>query len=171
MHPGAVGLGIPQYGSYALQVVTEADPLSPACSVERPKAQADAAGTMLRLTLRRSKGNRVRGLSGASAWSAAWGLMYPRRKGSLLSTEEDEMGLLRPSNTRVLRGVRGPACPRCRRATEVREHIRVTAELHRKPFYFRRWYYCTNPTCDTRVIVDNTLKVKRKPPHSAEPRR
>ena len=41
--------------------------------------------------------------------------------------------------------------------------MRITPELRRNPFYFRRWYYCTNPTCDTRVIVDNTFKVKRKP--------
>ena len=70
------------------------------------------------------------------------------------------MGLPRSGNTRVVPGIRGIACPRCRRATEVREHIRITPELRRKPFYFRRRYYCTTPRCDTRLIVKNEFRVE-----------
>ena len=74
------------------------------------------------------------------------------------------MRLPRSGNTRVVSGVRGVACPRCRRATEVREHVRVTAELRRKTFYFRRWYYCPNPNCDTRHIVHDAFRVAKVTP-------
>lgn len=119
---------------------------------------------MLRLTLHSAE---ERGLPSTRAHeslclvSSVGAKLNPRRKGGLLFAE-GKVGLLRPSNTRVLRDDRGPACPRCRRGTEVREHARITAELLRKPFYYRRWYYCTNPHCDTRQILHDYFKVKNK---------
>lgn len=74
------------------------------------------------------------------------------------------MGLPRSANTRVVAGARGPVCPRCRRATEVREHLWITSELRRKPFYFSRWYYCTNPVCSTRLIVHTAFRVENRKP-------
>jgi hypothetical protein len=47
----------------------------------------------------------------------------------------------------------GVPCPRCGRATEIREHRYVTAKELRRPFYFCRWFYCRNPRCKTTTIV------------------
>lgn len=74
------------------------------------------------------------------------------------------MRLSRSENTRVVPGIHGVACPRCRRVTEVREHMRITPELRRKPFYFRRWFYCTNLRCDTRLIVQGEFRVENRKP-------
>jgi hypothetical protein len=47
----------------------------------------------------------------------------------------------------------GCPCPRCGRATEIREHRYITAKELRKPYYYRRWYFCRNPNCRTSIIV------------------
>jgi hypothetical protein len=47
----------------------------------------------------------------------------------------------------------GPPCPRCRQPMEVREHERITEkELHR-PFYYSRWFNCTNRQCKTTLVM------------------
>ncbi len=53
----------------------------------------------------------------------------------------------------------GPPCPRCRRPMQIREHRHVTAHLARKPYYFRRWYYCTYQDCKTEFVMPNEFKV------------
>ena len=47
----------------------------------------------------------------------------------------------------------GPLCHRCGQATEVREHAAITDKELRRPFYYLRWYNCTNPDCATTLIM------------------
>jgi hypothetical protein len=50
-------------------------------------------------------------------------------------------------------GSSGIPCPRCGRATEIREHRSISAKELRRPFYYSRWYFCRNPRCKTTTIV------------------
>ena len=50
-------------------------------------------------------------------------------------------------------GSSGDPCPRCGRATEIREHRYITAKELRRPFYYSRWFFCRNPRCKTSTIV------------------
>jgi hypothetical protein len=50
-------------------------------------------------------------------------------------------------------GTSGVCCPRCGRATEIREHRYITAKSLRRPFYYSRWFFCRNPHCRTSTIV------------------
>jgi hypothetical protein len=61
----------------------------------------------------------------------------------------------------------GDPCPRCGQLTEVREHRSVTAKLLRQPFYYSRWFYCTNPSCRTTLIMPEHFRVY---PAQPEPR-
>ena len=54
---------------------------------------------------------------------------------------------------------RGDPCPRCGRATEIREHKQITARELRRPFYYARWFYCVNARCRTTVIVADRYRV------------
>jgi hypothetical protein len=53
----------------------------------------------------------------------------------------------------------GGPCPRCGRATEVRQHPSITAKELRRPYYFSRWFICRNPHCQTTVITREKDKV------------
>lgn len=53
----------------------------------------------------------------------------------------------------VLVGSDGIPCPRCNKPTEVYEHKAITDKLRRQPFYYSRWFYCRNSSCQTKVIV------------------
>ena len=53
----------------------------------------------------------------------------------------------------------GPPCPRCKHATEVREHGAITAKHLAQPFYYARWYRCTNGQCKTTLIMPEEFKV------------
>ena len=54
---------------------------------------------------------------------------------------------------------RGDPCPRCGRATEIRQHTCIGARELRRPFYYARWFYCVNPRCRTTVIVPDRYRV------------
>jgi hypothetical protein len=54
---------------------------------------------------------------------------------------------------------RGDPCPRCGKATQIREHRAITDRELRRPFYYRRWFYCRNPRCRTTVIVHDRYRV------------
>jgi hypothetical protein len=49
----------------------------------------------------------------------------------------------------------GPLCPRCRRATEIREHADLMEKQLLQGFYYSRWCYCTNPECRTKRILSS----------------
>lgn len=54
---------------------------------------------------------------------------------------------------------KGPPCRRCKQATEVREHSAITRRHLAQPFYYTRWYRCSNPKCKTTLIVPEEFKV------------
>jgi hypothetical protein len=54
---------------------------------------------------------------------------------------------------------RGDPCPRCGRATEIRQHTCIGARELRRAFYYARWFYCVNPRCRTTVIVPDRYRV------------
>ena len=53
----------------------------------------------------------------------------------------------------------GDPCPRCGRATEIREHRAITNRELRRPFYYARWFYCRNRRCRTTTIVPDRYRV------------
>jgi hypothetical protein len=53
----------------------------------------------------------------------------------------------------------GPLCPRCRRATEIREHDRLGPKQLRQPFYYKRWFCCTYGDCKTTMIMRPEFEV------------
>jgi hypothetical protein len=56
-------------------------------------------------------------------------------------------------------GQDGPNCPRCERPTEIREHAFITTKMLQQPFYYSRWYNCTNKGCITTLIMPKEFMV------------
>jgi len=56
------------------------------------------------------------------------------------------------SNTKAVDGD-GDLCPRCKRPGQIREHVRLTPELQKKPFYYARWFHCRSSTSECPVGV------------------
>jgi len=61
-------------------------------------------------------------------------------------------------NYKIIPGA-GEICPRCKLATQIREHIEVTEKHLRQPFYYQRWFNCTNVKCPTTLIMPERFKV------------
>jgi hypothetical protein len=57
----------------------------------------------------------------------------------------------------------GDPCPRCGRATEIREHPEIGERQLRQPFYYKRWYNCRNDNCRTTLIMPERFKVWNPP--------
>ena len=53
----------------------------------------------------------------------------------------------------------GDPCPRCCQPTQIREHDEITEKHLRQPFYFRRWFHCTNPQCRVQMVCAERFKV------------
>jgi hypothetical protein len=53
----------------------------------------------------------------------------------------------------------GPACPRCGRSMQVREHDRLRAKHLRQHFYYRRWFRCTHKDCKTTLVMWDEFRV------------
>jgi len=53
----------------------------------------------------------------------------------------------------------GDPCPRCCQPTEIREHPEITEKCLRQPFYYSRWFYCTNPKCRVTTYMPERYKV------------
>jgi hypothetical protein len=58
-------------------------------------------------------------------------------------------------------GQDGDPCPRCGQPTEIRSHASLTAKHLAQPFYYSRWFYCTNRDCVTKQIVPDRFRVFR----------
>lgn len=58
-------------------------------------------------------------------------------------------------------GSDGDPCPRCGQPTQIREHKTIRPRELRQPFYYWRWYYCTNRKCKTNTIVPPRFRVYR----------
>jgi hypothetical protein len=54
---------------------------------------------------------------------------------------------------------KGPGCPRCGHPMQVREHDRIRPKELRKPYYYRRWFYCTHKNCRTTTVMFDEFKV------------
>jgi hypothetical protein len=63
--------------------------------------------------------------------------------------------------TRIV-GRDGDPCPRCQQPTEIREHTTITEKELSRPFYYRRWFNCTNPRCRTTLVMPERFKVYRE---------
>lgn len=53
----------------------------------------------------------------------------------------------------------GEPCPRCGGPTEVREHTEITEKHLAQPFYYSRWFFCTNRQCRTQLIMPSKFIV------------
>ncbi len=49
-------------------------------------------------------------------------------------------------------GLDGPACLRCEQLTQIRTHQRILEKHLSQPFYYKRWFYCSNKDCRTKQI-------------------
>jgi hypothetical protein len=56
---------------------------------------------------------------------------------------------------------KGDPCPRCGQPTQVREHKAITEKHLAQPFYYTRWFNCTNDDCQTTLIMPEHYKVWR----------
>jgi hypothetical protein len=61
-------------------------------------------------------------------------------------------------------GRNGVPCPRCGEPTEIREHMSITDKHLRQPYYFRRWFYCRNPSCSVTLHLVEDFKERRHSP-------
>lgn len=59
----------------------------------------------------------------------------------------------------VVVGDNGDPCPRCGQPTQVREHKAITECELRRPFYYSRWFYCTNRKCKTSLVMPAKFQV------------
>lgn len=42
---------------------------------------------------------------------------------------------------------------------QIREHDRLRQKQLRQPYYFRRWFYCAHPDCQTTTYMKDEFKV------------
>jgi hypothetical protein len=53
----------------------------------------------------------------------------------------------------------GNPCPRCGMPMEIREHNGIGHKQLRQPYYYTRWFYCTNKSCKTTLVMPERYKV------------
>ncbi len=58
-----------------------------------------------------------------------------------------------PAPNRVVVPGDGIPCPRCGHPTQIRQHAEITAKVLAKPFRFRRWFWCLDPSCKTTMVT------------------
>ena len=63
----------------------------------------------------------------------------------------------RKGKTTVIPGD-GDPCPRCGVPMEI-QHNSVGDKHLRQPFYYRRWFRCTNGSCKTTLVMPERYKV------------
>lgn len=59
-------------------------------------------------------------------------------------------------------GEQGINCPKCARPTQTREHTELRAKHFKQPYYFKKWYYCTNQSCPVTTHMAEEHKVWNK---------
>jgi hypothetical protein len=59
----------------------------------------------------------------------------------------------------IIIGTNGPPCPRCRRPTQIRMHREIGAKQLRQPYYYSRWFCCTNANCKTTTYMLDEFRV------------
>lgn len=63
-------------------------------------------------------------------------------------------------HTQVI-GRDGPSCPRCSQPTLILEHTSIGPKQTKQPFFYSRWYKCTNTHCRTKLIMPPEFRVFR----------
>jgi hypothetical protein len=63
----------------------------------------------------------------------------------------------------IVLGDNGELCPRCNKPTQIREHEKITQQHLAQPFYYSRWFFCTNADCKTTLIMPEDKKVFKEP--------
>ena len=53
----------------------------------------------------------------------------------------------------------GDPCPRCGMAMAIYEHPQVTRHERVRPFYYSRWFRCTNAECKTTTVMPDRYRV------------
>lgn len=53
----------------------------------------------------------------------------------------------------------GPSCPRCGKPTKVCAHRTITSKQLKQPFFYSKWYKCTNELCKTTLIMPEEFRV------------
>lgn len=61
----------------------------------------------------------------------------------------------------------GPACPRCGRPMQIREHDCIGPKQLRKRYYYRRWFHCMHGDCRTTIVHFGELRVFNDPEDAA----
>jgi hypothetical protein len=61
---------------------------------------------------------------------------------------------------RIIENIENKTCPTCKLKVEAREHAEITNTQLNKPFYFSKWYYCSNSDCRTKLVMDDQFKVR-----------
>jgi hypothetical protein len=59
----------------------------------------------------------------------------------------------------IVIGTNGPGCPRCGRSTQIRTHREIRSKQRAQPYYYSRWFYCTNRDCKTTTYMQDRDKV------------
>ena len=72
---------------------------------------------------------------------------------------------------RIVIAGNGPACPRCGRPMQIREHGQIGPKQLRKRYYYRRWFCCMNRDCRTTIVHYDELRVFNDPEGAARERR
>jgi hypothetical protein len=53
----------------------------------------------------------------------------------------------------------GDPCPRCRQPMRIFEHRQIGRKQRAQPFYYRRWFRCTNEACQTTLVMPECYRV------------
>jgi hypothetical protein len=56
----------------------------------------------------------------------------------------------------------GDPCQTCGQPTQIREHDAIREKHLAQPYYFTRWFNCTNPKCRTNIQHRDRYKVWNK---------
>jgi hypothetical protein len=56
----------------------------------------------------------------------------------------------------------GDPCPRCGQPTQIREHKVINERELTRPFYYSRWFNCTNASCKTTLIMPSRYIVRKE---------
>jgi hypothetical protein len=78
----------------------------------------------------------------------------PYFKESTMKERESKFLKPRVGKPTIVVSEAGPSCPRCGMTTQVRTHAQIGPTQLRQPFYYKRWFRCTNDNCITTNIMD-----------------
>jgi hypothetical protein len=54
----------------------------------------------------------------------------------------------------------GDPCPRCGVPMQIREYNNLTDKHLHRPYFYTRWFCCTNKSCRTTLVMPERYKVR-----------